>query len=438
MMIKHKKIQQRGILTAAVCLYLSAASLSSTFAASSGVLPTEPTISAKEAALLERAAAVAATNRLEAVKMLHQKQNDKASSAIDFAVGNFLFQADKLQDAEAAYLKAVEKLPTFRNALKNLGRVYLQMEREDDAIRVYQTLVEKGLADADSLLLLGHALMMREHFVAAENAFRQTLLLKPKSYDAQQGLIKCLLEQERYPEARSLLKTMLDTKPQSPELWNLLANVNMALDANQKAITALETADRLNCSSAAMQMLLGDLYLDAGQASDAVARYDAAVKRGWTDKSRLLRAAEGLVMIGDAQRARQMLTTIENSRTQDGSSSGMLTLKADLAALEGNSDEAIKIYRQIITTDPLNGRAILKLGELLQAKGDTGAAQLNYERASRLKGTEAEALVKQAQLAVQNNHFDRAVTLLESAQTIEPHDNVARYLKQLRRMNGGE
>jgi len=430
-------IQQR-MPAACMILCLVLSGIMPSAGASSCVLPTEPTVSQKEAAMLQSAAAAAVTNNLAAAEILSQKNSDKASAAIDFATGNFLFQADKLQDAEAAYLKAIEKLPTFRNAIKNLGRVYLQMKREDDAIAVYQTLVEKGLADSDSLLLLGHALMMRLHYVPAENAFRQTLLLKPNSYDAQQGLIKCLLEQERYPEARSLLKTMLDTKPQSPELWNLLANVNMALDANQKAITALETADRLNCSSAAMLMLLGDLYLDAGQASDAVARYDAAVKRGWTDKSRLLRAAEGLVMIGDAQRARQMLTTIENSRTQDGSSSGMLTLKADLAALEGNSDEAIKIYRQIITTDPLNGRAILKLGELLQAKGDTGAAQLNYERASRLKGTEAEALVKQAQLAVQNNHFDRAVTLLESAQTIEPHDNVARYLKQLRHMNGGE
>ena len=427
-------LMQRWSSAAGLLLCLAVSGIAPAAGASSGVLPTEPTVSKKEAALLQSAAAVAVTNSLAAAELLSQKNSGQTSAAIDFATGNFLFRADRLQPAEAAYLKAIKKLPTFRNALKNLGRVYLQMEREDDAIIVYQTIVEKGLADADTMLLLGHALVMRSHYVPAENAFRQTLLLKPDSYDAQQGLIKCLLEQERYPEARSLLKTMLDIKPQSPELWNLLANVNMALDANQKAITALETADRLNCSSAAMQMLLGDLYLDAGQASDAVAKYDAAVKNGWTEKSRLLRAAEGMIMVGDAQRARKMLDTIENSPAQDSSSSDLLKLKADLAALEGNSEEAIKIYRKIISNDPLNGRAILKLGELLQDAGETGAAQLNFERAARLKGTEAEALVKQAQLAVQNNSYDKAVQLLEAAQAIEPRENVGRYLKQLRRM----
>jgi len=394
-----------------------------------GALPTAPTVSAKESVLLEKAVAVAATNRMQAVDILQAKDISKASAALDFAVGNFLFQEEKYADAENAYISAIKKMPTFRDALKNLGRIYLVQEREDDAIGIYQSLVENGIADADSMLLLGHALILRSHYVSAENAYRQALLLSPTNGDAQQGLVKCLLEQERYREARSLLRTVLESNLQSGELWLLLANVNMALNANEKAITALESARRIDCCSGAMLGLLGDLYLDAGQPQDAVARYEAAVEAGWKDSPRLLRAVEGFVMVGDAKRARAMLEMVGSDDSEDRQ-----RLLAELAVLEGNPDKATALYRKIIANDPLNGDAMLRLGDLLQGAGDSAAAELSYERAGRLDGTQVASLIKRAQLAVQNDQFAEAVKLLKSAQAIEPQEGVERYLKQVRRL----
>lgn len=406
------------------------AGLLSVAIASIGVLPVAPTISAKESVLLERAAAAAVTNRMQAVAILRAKNISDASAALDFAVGNFLFQDGKQEEAAEAYISAIKKLPTFRDALKNLGRVYLVLERDDDAIGVYQSMVENGMADADSMLLLGHALIMRSHYVSAENAYRQALLLSPANSDAQQGLVKCLLEQERYREARGLLKTILDAKPKSTELWLLLANVNMALDDHAKAITSLETASRLDCCSGVMLGLLGDLYLDAGQAQDAVERYEAAIDAGWKESQRLLRAAEGFVMIGDAKRARVMLNMIGGDKT----SKQYLLLQAQLAVLEEKPKEAIKLYRTLIAADPLNGKVMLQLGDLQQNGGDLVAAELTYERAGRLEGTTRQSLVKRGQLAVQNNQFKKAVKLLEAAQAIEDKPNLERYLKQVRRL----
>jgi Tfp pilus assembly protein PilF len=77
---------------------------------------------------------------------------------------------------------------------------------------------------------------------------------------------------------------------------------------------------------------------------------------------------------------------------------------------------------------------MLRLGDLLQGAGDSAAAELSYERAGRLDGTQVASLIKRAQLAVQNDQFTKAVKFLESAQAIEPQPDVERYLKQVRRL----
>ena len=400
-------------------------------------LPLEPTVSAKEAKLLAEAAGVGATNAVEAIAVLQDKDLAKASAALDFAIGNFQFQADQLGPAAESYRQAIAKLPSFRNARKNLGRVYLLAEKEAEAVSVYQALVEDGLADADVFLLLGHGLALKSHWVSAESSYRQALLLNPDSDDAQAGLARCLVQQERYLEARSLLGTMLKSAPARLELWSLLANVNVALDATDAAIRTLETAQRLGCCDAGMLGLLGDLYLHSDRPADAVARYEAALAAGWEESSRLLRAVEGLILMGNAEGAERMLARIDDHLKQDtdpASSLEHLRLQSELAALQGHTQKAIESYRQLVRLDPLNGKALLRLGQLQKQQGDLGGAELAYERAGRLKGMQAEALVHRAELAVQRDRFATAVKLLEAAEAIESRPHGARYLAQVRRL----
>ena len=395
----------------------------------------EPTVTEKEAKLLENAVTLATTtNTAQAIALLDTKARPKASAALDFAIGNFYFQSENYKAATEAYRHAITKLPTFRNARRNLGRVHLLMGQEKEAIHVYQALVEEGLGDADTLLLLGHGLIGQSHYVSAENAYRQLLLLKPTSLDAQQGLVKCLLQQERYREARSLLKNILSTTPTHAELWSLLANVNMALDNMDNAICALETARRLELIDGAMLSRLGDLYLNRHQPTEAITHYEAALAAGWNQPHHLLRAVEGFIQLGDAPEAKRMLERMGPPSAETELTEEWLRLNAELAALEGRYTVAIEQYRKLISQNPLHGHALLKLGDLLMQAGDPGGAELAYERAGRLEGMRAEALVRRAQLAVQRNQFTQAVTLLEGAQALTPQDHVARYLKQVRRL----
>ncbi len=404
-----------------------------------GTLPaqssTEPRVTAREAALLSQAAEVAVTNMPQAVESLVAARDPDSSAALDFAVGNFRFQGGQYEEAVADYLEAERKWPAFRDARKNLGRAYLLLEREQDAIKVCQRLVSEGFVDADIYLLLGHGLMMRRQAVPAETAYRQVLLLDAENRDAQRGLIQSLLEQERFAEVRNLLRGALDQQPGEASYWSLLANVEVSLDDSGAAIRAAETARRLNACPPLLLMLLGDLYLDAGRAAEAVACY-AEVKSagGGVEDSRFLRAVEGLIQLGEAEKAVTLLGTVAAVSDSGTKDSTVLRLRAEIAALQGKAKQAVELYRELAAADPLDGRVLLRLGDLLRETGAVGEAELTYERTGRVAGFEADSLVRRARLEVDAQRFAEAVELLEAAQRLTPQPNTARYLEQIRRL----
>jgi hypothetical protein len=85
--------------------------------------PFEPTVTRAEAQLLRRAAELLETDPKAAIALLEDAQSPDSSAALDFALGNFHYQAEELEQAAVAYRAAIGKMPLFRQALNNLGRV---------------------------------------------------------------------------------------------------------------------------------------------------------------------------------------------------------------------------------------------------------------------------------------------------------------------------
>jgi len=396
----------------------------------------EPQITPREAAWLEQAEQAAVTNVATAADLLLAKDSARRSAALDFALGGYMLQADRLPEAVGAYRTALRKMPDFRRARNNLALAYLQLGKPAEALKQCRYLMQKGAADAQTLLLAGRALLQQGDFVAAESAYRQVLLYDTERDAARQGLVRCLFEQERYKEARRLLESMLARKPHSSEFWSLLANVDVALTDYRRAIVALESARALGADTPEMNMLLGDLYLDAGQPADAVAVYQRAIAAGFRDVSRMLRAVEGMLRLGGGEDAAGLLEKIEKSSGFDKSSGRYLEIKADIAVQQGRRQDAVELYRRVLKQEPLNGAVLLKLGAQLESGGDLAAAEMCYERAERIGETEADALVRLGEMAAGQNDYAKAIGLLKKAQAVKPRENVGRYLRLLQNAVG--
>lgn len=399
--------------------------------------PFEPQVTKKEAELIRKV--MEAENAGKGLEMLAGEDLDKASPALVFLKGNLYFQMEKLDEAEACYRKALERLPRYRQAIMNLGKVYLLQDRPKESIKLYQDLASGGQVDAEMMLLLGHALMMEGQAVSAENAYRNVLLLDVKSASARLGLVKALLRQERYPESVSLLKELLSADPSAGELWSLLSSAYLAMDRNGKAVIAIETARRLGAATPQMLAALGDLYLNRGQPVEASGAYESAFRVEDPSVSRMLRAAEGFLMTGEPGRAETLLKKAEDlsGKADHFSPKDKLTLlrlKGELAAATGKTDKAVKLYKELVRKDPLNARTMILLGNIYCEAGRYEDAASEYERAARVPGFEAEALIQQAQVEIDRERYGKAVELLENAQVFEQQPHIDQYLKQLRRL----
>jgi len=398
----------------------------------------EPTVTRREAELLQEAARVGTTNAAAAAARLEKVDSGESSAGIDFAMGNLLFQAQVLEPAATAYRRALDKHPEFTRAMMNLARVYLLQEQPDRAIALFRRLILRGRADEDTYLLLGHALLLKDHGVSAESAFRQALLLSPQSTQARQGLARCLLLQQRYPEVLGLVSELLETDARNTELWSLRANALIALDRTAEVLRVLESARRLGRANGEMTATLGDLYLNADMPDEAVACHREASRRGAVPAARTLRALEALVALGRLDEADALLPSVEKRMADGGETGelrrGLLRLRAQLSRQRGKTDDAVRLCEELVREDPLDGKNLLLLGDLHTERGELEDALMAYERAAGAAGTEAEALVRQAQIAVDRERYARAVELLEASLVFENTPHVARYLEQVRRL----
>ncbi|NCC49757.1 MAG: tetratricopeptide repeat protein [Spartobacteria bacterium] len=401
--------------------------------------PFEPVVTRRESEQLNAAMDMAATNPVEAIAMLRAENGPEASAALDFAIGNLAFQANDLEPAAQAYQAALDKLPKFRSALLNFGRVRLVQGQTDKAIGLYRTLVADGQADADTLQLLGHALLMEDDPVSAETAYRQSLLLGPEEADTRQGLAKALMRQERYTESALLLGPLLKQDPFNAELWSLRANASIAEGNYADAAQAIETARRLDCANSEMLATLGDIYINREQPVEAITAYEDAFAGTQPSSARLLRAAEGLLLTGDTAGAENMLARAESGlseapRPDPDSARSLLRLKGALARQIGDTAGAEAACESLLRRDPLDGETMLLLAEIQDSQGRLEEAVMTLERAARVRGFEADALARQAQIEVARGRYNRAVELLEAAQAFEDRPHVARYLEQVRRL----
>lgn len=399
--------------------------------------PFEPVVTPRENRVLQEALRVAETNVTAAVVLL--ETGPDRGAALAFAAGNLLFQDGDYAGAEQAYREAIRILPRFRSALANLGRIHLLQERPADAIALYQQLVADGQADADILLLLGHALLMENHPVSAEGAYRQSLLLRPQAVEALTGLAKSLFAQERFDEALALSREILLHTPENPELWALRVNAYLMSGRYSEAIRSIETARRLGAADSGMLATMGDLLLNENQPGDALRIYIEAWEKGRLSVERMLRAVDGFMMTGDLDRAEEMLSAVDATVAEAERDRAMqvdvLRHRARIAWQRGVRGDARNLAQEALRLDPLDGKILLLLAEIEKAEENWEQAILHAERAARVPGMEAEALVQQALIAVQRQRYDQAIALLEAAQVYREQPHVARYLEQLRRMS---
>lgn len=401
----------------------------------------QPSLTAAERELVLKVGALKQAEKTdEALRSLQKANNEAASAVIDFMIGNIHFEREELDQAAAAYEVAVVKHETYRAAWRNLGLVRLRQGDFEKALPSLTRMTELGGGDKVTYGLLGYAYSSVEDHLAAESAYRMAILLDPGELNWKMGLARSFFKQERYAEAVALCGRLIADHPERAELWVWQANAYIGLNQPLKAAENFELVDRLGKATFENLNTLGDIYVNQDLHEMAVDCYARAMRADQEcGPERAVRAARVLQARGAMEEIERLVGHIETLRgdaLSDADRKEVLRLRARIAVAKGAGDEEARVLEQIVELDPLDGEALILLGQHSSAAGDADRAVFWYERAEALenKDHKADASVRHAQLLVRQGKFAEALPLLRKAQELKPRDNVQQYLNDVERM----
>ena len=398
----------------------------------------EPTVTLLEREDIEKFSKLMADERIErAVDLLKNRRGPNATAVFDFMLGNVHFQRDELDRAADLYEVAVEKYPKFLRAWKNLGVIRVRQGGFNAALPALTKVVELGGSDAINYGLLGYAHYSVGSFLSAESAYRMALLLDPATEEWRIGLLRSVLEQQRYAEAAALCGQMIEAQPERADLWLLQGNAYLGLGQPLRAAENFELVERLGGSTVYSLSKLGDIYYNQEVFGLAAASYRKAyaldVEEGLDSA---LLSTRRLIARGALGPARETLGFV---REQAGElapehAKELLKLEARVAVAEGEGEEEGRLLEKIVRLDPLDGEALVLLGQRSVSTGDNERAAFWFERAAGIEAFEAEAKLQHGRLLVGEGRYPEALPLLTRSQALRPRDSLAEYVKEIERL----
>jgi tetratricopeptide (TPR) repeat protein len=226
---------------------------------------------------------------------------------------------------------------------------------------------------------------------------------------------------------------MIAESPQEKNFWIWQANAFLSDQSIEQAAANLEILKRMGKADAPSLGLLGDIYLNRGMSELALENYLAAADLGTLSPERLLSTTQSLVSRQLWEQADTYLketSAIADSLSQEQTMS-YLNLRARVALGTGDLPAASEILNAVVAQDPMNGEALLSLGNLEREMENYEAAIFAYEQAAKIDETKVNALVEHARMLVGMRDYDAAVVVLRRAVVLEPGPRLETYLERV-------
>jgi tetratricopeptide (TPR) repeat protein len=307
----------------------------------------------------------------------------------------FYLRAGMAEKARARFVELLVVDPKDTRTQYYLAESLSDLERYDEADRLYRQLLEKTPDDPDVLASFGLAQVGRKKYDEAAKTFR-TLLALPDSGEGVQTLAKTQLafidlQKGNYQQAVDAAKPLFvfhdKVNPQA---------INIALDAMKRQ----------------------------KRYADAVAMMQPLVDKYASDPFVNARYIEMLARAGDKDRARVAASTQSKFGVHNTISAAEAYVQAD------QYDQAIGVVRDALRSKPDDVELQFELGAALERSGDKASAEATFlailDKHPENTGTMNYLGYMWAEQGV---HLDRAAEMLNKAVTLEP-DNGA-YLDSL-------
>ncbi len=220
----------------------------------------------------------------------------------------------KPREAEATYLKAIRWRPSYWAGYNQLGVFYLLQARYAEAEVQFHKVIELAPLNVRGYNNLGGLYHLMGRNEEAEAMLQRSLSIMPTA-DAASSLATVQFFRGRYAEAAKTLERAVEIDGNDYRVWrNLGAAYRLAPGQGEKAPAAYRRAAemaeaelKVNPNDPGLLIRLADCHAVLGDASAARARATEALELARGDADMMFRAATVYEMLGDRQKALDLL-----------------------------------------------------------------------------------------------------------------------------------
>ena len=376
-------------------------------------------------------------NPRAAIKLIEQALRPDTNPAFLSILGNLYYQVNDYTSSERYLRQALEKFPSLRRSWRTLALTHVQRQQFRQAIEPLLKVIELGGGDAQSYGLLAYGYLGTEKYESALAAYRMARMFEPDSLDFRRGQAQCLLRTEQHRAAIALFEELIAERPDESSFWLGQANSYLALNQPQQAIANLQIVAGLGKATWSSWTMLGDLYLNNDVPRLALESYKKAFQeRPPSQMSEAIRPLRYLVGRGLYVEGRDYLNLIRPRVGGNLDLRSQREFQVNEARIEmsiGDAGRAFGILQGVVAEDPLDGDALILLGEYYQKEGDFEEAAFQFERATSVQTVAAEAFIALGRLKVAQGDLRAALLPLRKSAQLRATANLQRYIEAIER-----
>jgi tetratricopeptide (TPR) repeat protein len=316
---------------------------------------------------------------------------------------------------------------------------FLAVARQDlpKALAAFEKADQARPNQPDLLFAMAQTLAQSKELDKAESVARRIIEKNPRFAPAYDFLIVQFLRNDRRADADQVLALKLKNNPNVTEFIIQEASFYFATKRQDQAEAALQYLLAHEKQMPDGRMKVGDFYARMRDYDKALAVFNEGFKRGGPQANDF-RVKTALIQIASGHR-QDALKTIEAVLSADPKNNGALSLRASLELETGDPNKtqaAVTDLQALLSRQPNNPVIHYNLARAYQAKGELGAAKLQYREAMKRPSFLA-AQIGLAQVNLAQGEFTHSIEAADAALKTDPSSLLAMAIKANAQINSG-
>lgn len=361
------------------------------------------------------------------------------------------FKLGSLGQAETYLSRAIQVAPNFAGARRVLAQVYLRTQQPAKAQAVLKPLIDKGVADSESLSLMAQAAGMLGDAKSADEYFAKAAKLKPedtriraaqalgqvargnadaafveleslaasdKGSAVDLALISAHLRRNELPQALKAIDALEQKQPSGPIAPNLRGRVQLVQKDTAGARKSFELALSRDPKFLAAAAALAAMDLADKKPDDAKARFAAVLKADPKSSAAMLAMSELEARTGGTPA--QVLKWITDAVAAEPQNVGTRLALVDHHMRARDSKAALAAAQSGLAAMPDQPELLDRLARAQLADGDPQQALTTFTRVTQLRPDSAAAFITLGEAQAGANDLDGAARSARRAIELSP------------------